>query len=51
MISFGEQKNTKQTDFALYGSWEALDACKILPRGLGIISTPGKQHSKMSSLF
>ena len=33
--------------FALYGSWEALDGRKILPRGLGIISTPGKQHSKI----
>ena len=24
--------------FALYGSWEALDGCKILPRDVGIIS-------------
>ena len=23
----------KNADFALFGSWEALDACKILPRG------------------
>ena len=32
----------KNRIFALYGSWEALIGCKILPRGVGTISTPGK---------
>ena len=33
-------------DFALYGSWEGLVVCKILPRGAPTISTPGKPHSE-----
>ena len=32
-------KNRENRIFALYGSWEALDGCKILPRDVGIIST------------
>ena len=28
--------------FLLYGSWEALDSSKILPRGTPTISTPGE---------
>ena len=28
--------------FLLYGSWEALDSSKILPRGTPTFSTPGK---------
>ena len=31
-------------DFALYGSWEALDSVKILSRGAPTISTPGKPN-------
>jgi len=33
-------------DFALYGSWEVLDRCKILVQGPLRISTPGKLHSE-----
>ena len=33
---------------ALYGTWEALDGCKILPRGVGTIRRPGKHHSGRS---
>ena len=40
----------EKSDFALYGRWEALVTCKILPRGLGTISTPGK-HISEKSLF
>ena len=29
-------------DFALYGSWEALDSLKILPQGPPTFSTPGQ---------
>ena len=29
-------------DFLLYGSWEALDSSKILPRGTPTFSTPGE---------
>jgi hypothetical protein len=29
-----------------YGSWEALDGCKILLRGVGTICPPGKQYSE-----
>jgi hypothetical protein len=29
-----------------YGSWEALDWCKILLRGVGRICPPGKHHSE-----
>ena len=36
----------EKSDFALYGRWEALVTCKILPRGLGTISTPGKHISE-----
>ena len=32
--------------FALCGSWEALDGCKILLRGVGMICPPGKHHSE-----
>jgi len=28
-----------------YEYWEALMACKVLPRGVGIILTPGTQNS------
>ena len=38
----------EKSDFALYGRWEALVTCKILPRGLGTISTPGKHISEKS---
>ena len=33
---------TNFLDFLLYGSWEALDSSKILPRGTPTISTPGE---------
>ena len=33
-------------DFALYGSWEVLDRCKILVQGPLRISTPGRLHSE-----
>ena len=33
-------------DFALYGSWEALDRCKILSRGPLRFSTPGHPISE-----
>ena len=36
----------KKTRFSQYGSWEALDGCKILLRGVGTICLPGKQYSK-----
>ena len=32
--------------FALYGTWEALVARKILPRDVGTISTSGKPDSE-----
>ena len=32
----------KKHDFALYGSWEALEMCKILLQGLGMVSITGK---------
>ena len=34
------------TDFAIYGSWEGLDGCKMMPRGVGSFSTPGKPTSE-----
>ena len=34
------------SDFSLYGSWEGVDMCKILPQGVGTISTPGKLNSE-----
>ena len=37
--------------FALYGSWEALVVCKILLRGLGIVSRPGKPDSENCIFF
>ena len=37
------------SDFAFYGSWDGLIWCKILLRGLGTISTPGKPNSEKSS--
>ena len=48
-----EEQNIYKKDFTLYGSWEALDARKILPRGPTIISTPGKPNSdkKNTCLF
>ena len=36
---YREKKNEENQIVALYGSWEALDGCKILPRDVGIIST------------
>ena len=38
-------------DFALYGSWEALDSVKILSQGAPTLSTPGKPHSEISFLL
>ena len=34
------------SDFSLYGSWEGVDMGKILPQGVGTISTPGKLNSE-----
>ncbi len=38
-------KNLNKSDLALYGTWEGLTACKILPRYVGIICLPGKPNS------
>jgi hypothetical protein len=32
--------------FLQYGSWEALDGCKMLLRGEGTICPPGKRHAE-----
>ena len=39
-------KSRKKLIFALYGSWEALDGCKILLQVMGTICPPGKPHSE-----
>ena len=41
---FGEicQKIQKFQIFGLYGSWEAGNGCKMMPRGVGTFSTPGQ---------
>ena len=38
-------------DFALYGRWEALIVCKILPQGALTISTSGKPNSENLFFF
>jgi hypothetical protein len=35
-----------KTHFWKYGSWEALDGCKLLLWGVGTICPPGKHHSE-----
>ncbi len=37
-----------KNDFAIYGSWDGLDGCKTMPRGVGSFSTPGKPTSENS---
>ena len=34
----------QKSDFALYGNWEGVVACKILLRGVAVICPPGKHH-------
>ena len=38
-------KLSKKMLFWKHGRWEALDCCKILPRGVGTIRRPGQHHS------
>ena len=38
----GKYKNLKKSDFAVYGTWEALVGCKIAPRDMGTFSTIGE---------
>ena len=35
-----------KSDFSLYGTWEGVVVGKILPQGVGTISTPGKLNSE-----
>jgi len=43
-------KSAKNMIFGKNGRREALDGCKILPRGVGTIRRPGKHHSGKTSL-
>ena len=42
------RENNRKHAFRLYGSWEALVGCKMLPQGTGTISTPRQQISEKS---